>query len=393
MLKQRTYYREIEGKPMARHAIWLPIAACLLVPLILTAATSTALTTVKPKPTQSSVVAIATDWGQGAVAGVLPVAAAPRTQAIGSLGSPVHVLHVSIEGFNKTSLGFVEHSPGFVEQSKFEGTAAIYVKPINSSFTEVIIRFSGTISPGIEPFSMSEGWETACYGSDLFNCSPTIIKVRLNTTNFMQFSERRVNFTLRYVVMNKYNYAWDEDTGQFIGFLPFYVVPDFKWHADWNKLPKKFLYFSTLIRIKGRVINVLTGEWKPSPAVLILEHQPKPLRELPTIEITTNNDNSNYSPNVSIEVVRHYVVNLDCFYELPFKELAGVYIGNYSYVRISGSGINNEKFLKYLKSIDDVPADVNIIDWEVVRAWAMLIVIVASNVACAAYLVRRRRGR
>ena len=59
---------------MARHAIWLPIAACLLIPLTLTAVTSTALTTVKPKPTQSSVVAIATDWDQvGYLGGITTV--------------------------------------------------------------------------------------------------------------------------------------------------------------------------------------------------------------------------------------------------------------------------------------------------------------------------------
>lgn len=294
--------------------------------------------------------------------------------------TPAYVMNITFEGYNRTSFGFIE-------QSEFSGTAAVFVRPINSSFTEVTVRFSGVLSPGIEPISMSEAWESLCFGSNPSNCSWEVVKVKLNTTNFMQFQERRVNFTLRYVVMNKYNYAWDESTGEFIGFLPFYVVPDMRWHADWNKLPKKFLYLGRVIRVQGQVVNVLTGEWKPIPlntAVRIRDHHKL---EIPAIWLCTK-----YG-FMEVTVIHHYVVCFDGFFKLPFRELDGVYIGNYSYVYIEGGVLRNLKFLKYLKSIDDVPPGVSIIDWETIRAWVTIITVVGSSIACVVYLIRRRRRR
>ncbi len=326
-------------------------------------------------------------WGKKGFFGLLPYATIslllllsfPLTVLASTYKDPgpVYALNLEITGYNKTS------SNSFVVQMLFHGSALIFVKPVNSSFTEVDVRLVGVVSPGIEVESMSKGWMTFCHGRfPELNCNVAL--VRLNTSNFSRFAERKVNVTLRYLVMNKYNYAWEVGSGRFIGFFPFYSVPDARMYT--GKEPPKYVYLNRTVVMGGTIINEVTGTWGSVPESLVLKDDSGR-----NVTLTTLFFSDNGSGFLDVNVIHHYVVFVDGVFVLPFKELGGVFVGTYPYVIISGS--LDPHYVDYVKSIDDYPEEVSVVTWRWVETVAAVTVGAVACGASAAYLAYRRRRR
>ncbi len=295
------------------------------------------------------------------------------TNKVTSIKFP-YVFGISITGYNRTADG------RFFEQMDFSGKAYLYIRPYNSTFTEATLRLVGTVAPGIAPISMTEGWVTECTGN-ITNLNCNVKLAKLNTTNYMRFAERHVNVTLKYLIMNKYNYAWEESTHRFIGFFPFYVVPDTKMIT--SKSPPKYMYLGRTIELYGDIINQITGTWGPEPITVFIKIGPHK-----NVSLTTLAFGDPHLSYLEVDVIHHYVVAASGVFELPFKNLGGVYVGNYSLLTFSA--VVSKKFIGFLKSIDNYPSSISIITWRWFEQIVALGVAVASGVGVLAYFAYRR---
>ncbi len=290
---------------------------------------------------------------------------------------PVYVLNLDIKGFNRTG------DNTFVLQMEFNGRALIFVRPVNSSFTEVDVRLVGTVSSGIDVDTMSEGWMEICNGSFPNGMDCKILRVKLNTTDFTKFAERKVNITLRYLVMNKYNYAWEMGSGRFIGFFPFYSVPDVKMYT--GKEAPRYVYLNRTIMMYGSIINEITGTWGSMPSSFTLKDASG--RNVSLTAITFCGSNFSF---IEVDVIHHYVVSVDGAFVLPSKTLGGVFVGTYPYVLIEGT--LDPHYVDFVKSIDDYPQGVSVITWGYVeRIVAVGVGFTACGVLAAYLFIRRRR--
>ncbi len=273
-------------------------------------------------------------------------------------------LNVVIKGFNITS------DDELLEHASFRGTALISVKPINSTFSNVTVVLKGLIIPGIR-----NGFITMCHGS-IPNISCEIL-----TTNLTQnLRSRNITVAISYVVMNKYNYAWEMRSGRFIGFFPLYVVPDVNFS---NVHIRKYVYLGKTLFVCGGIVNELTGAWSPIPVDIKVKDSTGRNVELSTIQF--------YNGLISINVIHHYPVMIWGAFVLPHNRLGEIYMGNYTYVLMTG--IVPPSLVDHIKSIDDYPEWVSVITWGWVERIIIVGIGIASCIALGTYLIIRRRRR
>lgn len=176
-----------------------------------------------------------------------------------------------------------------------------------------------------------------------------------------------IKLSLEYIVDRRSNYAWTTN-GVFIGFFPFYSIPDLDYD---NITMYKFVYLNETLEL-----DMLNG--KPTPYPLYLKDF-YPNLSTPNIggkdHLVCLRLYNNFS---NIYIVHHYPVNIENLL-LP--------IGNNTYLFIE-SILIDKRYLPLVISIDDYPEAITTIDYS---RFALIIGIPVIGAGLAVYLWRARR--
>ncbi|MEM4741525.1 MAG: hypothetical protein QW370_04970 [Ignisphaera sp.] len=194
------------------------------------------------------------------------------------------------------------------------------------------------------------------YNSDYLNCTGSSPRIYCNVA-LKLINVRLLNYSytlaLVYDVDPSNNYAWLN--GSFIGFFPFYVVPDISYG---NATKYKFVYL-------GKELEIDTVQGKPVPDVMPVEYGGRTVR-LKSVRY--------YNDFIELNILHHYPVLVDG--ALP--------IGGDRYITVYLSPAG--EMLERLIAVNDYPESVSYIDY----ARLGIIITVFAAIAIGIFMLVRR---